>query len=259
MIDLHCHILPGLDDGAAAVEDSLAIARAAVAAGTRTMVATPHADTSYGVLPPQRDAALAVLRSALQREGVALEVVGGAEVALDFLMELDDDTRETLRLGDGPYLLLECPLAQAAGPFDQYLARMLTSGEKMVLAHPERCPTFHRHPERLADLVRSGALTSVTAGAFVGRFGPVVQRFAFGMVRDGLVHSVASDSHDDVRRPPGMRDELEAAGLGSMSAWLTQEVPAAVLAGDRIPPAPPTPALAPERREGGLRRRLFGR
>lgn len=256
MIDLHCHILPGIDDGPRNIEDSLLVARAAVAAGTSTIVATPHADSHYRVLAPARDAALATVRDAVAREGIPLEVLGGAEIALDLLPDLDDEARDALRLGGGPYLLLECPLTQAAGAFDEYLARLLSSGERIVLAHPERCPTFHRDPERLARLVHGGALTSVTAGAFAGRFGSIVRRFALGMVRDGLVHSVASDAHDDVRRPPGMRDELEQAGLGSMASWLTQEVPAAILSGARIPVAPPAPELVPERR--GLRR-LFRR
>ena len=94
MIDLHSHILPGLDDGAATLDDALAIARAAVAAGTRTIVATPHADAHYGVRPSARDAALETLRVALAQERIALEVLPGAEVAIDVLIDLDDDARE---------------------------------------------------------------------------------------------------------------------------------------------------------------------
>jgi protein-tyrosine phosphatase len=256
VIDLHCHILPGLDDGAPDLDASLAMARAAAAGGTRTMVATPHADGRWRVRAPERDAALATLRGALVREGIELTVLAGAEISLDFLLDLDDEERDSLRLGGGPYLLLECPLAQAAGAFDQYLARLLSSGERVVLAHPERCPTFHRDPERLTRLVHAGALTSVTAGAFAGRFGSTVQRFALDMVRNGLAHSVASDSHDDVNRPPGLRDELEEVGLGSMAAWLTEEVPGAILSGAPVPAAPPAPELPARRR--GLRG-LLGR
>jgi protein-tyrosine phosphatase len=256
VIDLHCHILPGLDDGAPDLDASLRMARAAVAAGTRTMVATPHADGRWRVRAPERDAALATLREALAGEGIELGVLPGAEISLDVLLDLTDSERDSLRLGGGPYLLLECPLAQAAGAFDQYLARLLSSGERIVLAHPERCPTFHRDPERLTRLVHAGALTSVTAGAFPGRFGSTVQRFALDMVRHGLAHSVASDSHDDATRPPGLRDELEDAGLGSMAGWLTEDVPGAILSGGPIPPPPPAPDLPAPRR--GLRR-LLGR
>jgi len=257
VIDLHSHILPGLDDGAATIDDSLAIARAAVAAGTRTIVATPHADLHYDVRPAARDAALATLRAALAGEAIALEVLPGAEVAIDMLIDLDGDDRDALRLGGGPYLLLESPLAQTAGSFDGYIKRLLEAGERIVLAHPERCPAFQRRPERLERLVRAGALTSVTAGAFTGQFGTTVQKFAFEMIRSGWVHSVASDCHDAVRRSPRIAEHLERAGLGPLSSWLTHDVPTAVLAGTAIPAPPVAPGDAIKRpRRGG---RLFRR
>ena len=248
MIDLHCHILPGVDDGPADLEASLELARAAVAAGTTTMVATPHADSTFRVGAGRRDAALAELRPALAEAGIPLEVLPGSEIAIDVFLDLDAAERDALRLGGGPYLLLECPLAQAAGAFDDYLARLLGEGERIVLAHPERCPTFLRSPERLARLVSGGALTSVTAGAFAGRFGSVPRRFALDMVRDGLIHSVASDAHNTGSRPPGLGAELDEAGLGALRPWLTEAVPAAVLAGDRLPPMPYVEPPPPEKR-----------
>ncbi len=160
-------------------------------------------------------------------------------------------------MGGGPYWLLESPLSVAAGPFDQYVGTLLGNGAKVLLAHPERCPTFLRDPDKLARLVYGGALTSVTAGAFAGRFGAPVREFAFAMLRDGLVHSVASDAHNVDTRPPGLRDELDAAGLGALVPWLTEQVPAAILAGDRLPPSPPLPETATAPRRGALRR-FFG-
>ena len=254
MIDLHSHILPGLDDGAATLESSLEMARVAVADGTATIVATPHADAHYDVRPPARDAALATLRVALEQERIPLEVLPGAEIAIDVLIDLDAESRDARRLGGGPYLLLECPLAQTSGTFDAYLERLLGEGERIVLAHPERCPAFQRSPERLERLVHAGALTSVTAGAFRGSFGTTVQRFAFAMVANGWAHSVASDCHDAVRRPPTMADELERAGLAPLRAWLTEDVPAAILAGEAIPAAPVASATLQTR----PRRRLLG-
>jgi protein-tyrosine phosphatase len=111
-------------------------------------------------------------------------------------------------------------------------------GFRVVLAHPERCPAYHRSPAALGVLVRSGVLTSITAGAFVGRFGGTVRRFALELVGSGLVHSVASDAHDRSLRPPGMASELQQAGLGGLADWLTREVPEAVLRGADIPPRP---------------------
>jgi protein-tyrosine phosphatase len=257
VIDLHSHILPGLDDGAATLEDALAMARAAVANGTQTIVATPQADLHYDVRPSARDAALATLRVALTREAIPLEVLPGAEVAIDVLIDLDDEARDALRLGGGPYLLLESPLAQTAGAFDTYIERLLMGGERIVLAHPERCPAFQRKPERLERLVRAGALTSVTAGAFTGQFGATVQKFAFSMVTSGWAHSVASDCHDAVRRSPSMGHELDQSGLGAVRHWLTHDVPAAILAGSVIPRAPVELETALERPR--RRMRLFRR
>ena len=111
-------------------------------------------------------------------------------------------------------------------------------GHGVLLAHPERCPAFHRDPRMLESLVRAGVLTSITAGSLVGHFGEPVRRFALELARDGLIHNVASDAHDHVNRPPGMADELRQAGLGPLTEWLTQEVPAAILGGDEIPPRP---------------------
>jgi protein-tyrosine phosphatase len=253
LIDLHCHLLPGLDDGPADMAASLAIARASAERGVRTIVATPHADSGYRVSAEMRDAAIAEVQAALAAEQIPIEVLAGAEIALDRYLDLDEGELAKLALGGGPYLLLECPLAQVAGPFDRFLATLLAGGTKMVLAHPERCPSFHRRPEALGALVGAGALTSVTAGAFAGRFGQTVQRFALDLARDGLVHDVASDAHDLQRRPPGMAAELEGAGLGALTAYATEVVPAAVLAGER-PPPPPALDVTPPRPRGLLER-----
>lgn len=238
MIDLHCHLLPGLDDGPPDLDSALELARASVASGVGTIVATPHADSHHRVSAADRDAAIDELRHALTAHDIDLEVLPGAEIALDRYLDLDEDELARLALGGGPYLLLECPLAQAAGSFDRFIGGLLAGGRRVVLAHPERCPTFHRRPEQLGELVRAGALTSITAGAFSGRFGSAVRRFALDLAREGMVHDVASDAHDLVRRPPGIAAELEAAGLGALVAYATQTVPAAIIAGERVGPQP---------------------
>ena len=90
----------------------------------------------------------------------------------------------------------------------------------------------------LASMMGAGVLTSITAGSLVGRFGAPARRFAIGLVDEGMVHNIASDAHDDVRRPPGVVMELEQAGLGPLVEWLTQSVPAAILDGGEIPRRP---------------------
>jgi protein-tyrosine phosphatase len=111
-------------------------------------------------------------------------------------------------------------------------------GERIVLAHPERCQAFHRDRGVLESLVRAGVLTSITAGSLVGRFGEQVRRFSRGLVRDGMVHNVASDAHDHVHRPPGVAVELERGGLAPLADWLTVQVPSAILEDADIPPTP---------------------
>lgn len=243
MIDLHCHILPGIDDGPATIEDSVALARAAAEAGTRTMVATSHVSWEY----PNTAATIAALvddvNERFAREQVPIEVRPGAELAMTRVGDLSDEALLAYGLGGGPWLLVECPLTPAASGFDAMIYQLQSRGHRLVLAHPERSPAFHRNIDALAELADNGVLTSVTAGALVGRFGSTVRRFALQLAERGLIHNVASDAHDAVRRHPGMRAEIEAAGLGTHMQWLTSELPAAVLAGAPLPERPPEPVL----------------
>ncbi len=247
MIDLHCHVLPGIDDGPRTLADSVALARAAVAAGTSTIVATPHVSWDW----PDNTAAriaegVAEVNAALRRERVDLEVLPGAEIAMTRAGELPDAELDALRLGGGPYLLLECPLSPAAVGFETIAVGLAARGHRILLAHPERCPAFQRDPAAYEALVRQGMLGQVTAGALVGRFGRHVREFAHRLLRDGLAHDVSSDGHSAVQRPPSIRPELEEAGYAEQAVWLTRQVPQAVLSGSEVPPAPPMP------RPGGI-------
>jgi protein-tyrosine phosphatase len=260
VIDLHSHILFGIDDGPPDLEGSLAFARSAVACGTQTIAATPHIDSMYGLMPGDRDAPLAAVRAAIDDEGLPLTVVAGGEIALDRYLDLDEDELRALRLGDGEFLLLECPLSSAGGAFDRFLSVLLSRGVRMLLAHPERCPDFQRRPERLAELVRGGALAQVTSGSLAGRFGSVVQQASLHMLAEGLVHDLSSDSHDAARRGPDLREGLEAAaqelpGSAALADWLSVDVPHAIITGGPIPRRPPV-TVAPPRPK---RRKLFGR
>lgn len=124
-------------------------------------------------------------------------------------------------------------------------------GNRVLIAHPERCVGFHRDPAMLERLVRGGALAQVTASALTGFFGRTVQRLALDFADRGLVQVVAADAHDPVRRAPGIRPHLTAAGLDPLAEWLAEAVPAAILAGA---PIPPRPAFEPPRRPGERRR-----
>jgi protein-tyrosine phosphatase len=258
VIDLHCHVLPGIDDGPPSLEDALALARAAAEAGTKTIVATPHVSWDW----PENDAAriaaaVDAVNTELLAQGIDLEVRPGAEVAMTRAADLTEEELRALHLGGGPYLLVECPHSPAASGFEGLLSALAHAGHGIVLAHPERCPAFHRDRTTLERLVGNGMLSSITAGSLSGRFGRQVRTFAHEMLRDGLVHNVASDAHDLTRRPPGTDAILAQEGLGDGTDWLTRQVPLAVLDGGRVPP-PPVMTL-PETERGGLLGRLFRR
>jgi protein-tyrosine phosphatase len=239
VIDLHCHVLPGIDDGPETIEGSIALARAASAAGTRTIIATPHVSARYRNDPATIARLVGECNERLAAERIALEVRPGAEIALLSAVEMAPERLAAFGLGGGPWLLIEPPFTPSAGGIDVLLLDILARGHRVVLAHPERCPAFHRDRAVLESVVRAGVLTSITAGSLVGRFGGEVRRFALGLLCDGLVHNVASDAHDDSHRPPGMAAELRRAGLLPLAGWLTSEVPAAILAGGELPPPPP--------------------
>jgi protein-tyrosine phosphatase len=255
VIDLHCHVLPGIDDGPRTIEESLALARAWAAAGTRTLVATPHVSSHY---PNDRQTIgrlVEELTARLEQEEIALELKAGAEIAITHLSELEPSQLGGLGLGGGPWLLLEPPFTVPAIGLEA-IVRDLLREHRILLAHPERCPAFHRDPPMLERLVDEGAGVSITAGSLAGRFGSEVRRIALGLLERGLVHNVASDAHDHTRRPPGIAGELRQAGYGALCEWLTEEVPAAILGGEEA--LPPRPALA-LRQSKSWRRRWLGR
>jgi protein-tyrosine phosphatase len=244
VIDLHCHVLPGIDDGPPTIEGALALARAAAAGGTRVLVATPHVNWRYRNDAATIAALVATLNEHLRAEGIAtaagepLEIRAGAEIAVTAIAELAAGQLEELTLGGGRWLLLEPPFTPVAPNIEGLLRGLAEEGHRIVLAHPERCPVFQRDPQMLVRLVEAGMLASVTAGSLGGDFGGEARDFALWLAQEGLLHNVASDAHDELRRPPVIAAQLERAGLGELARWLTFEVPAAILEGGEIPPRP---------------------
>lgn len=243
MIDLHCHILPGIDDGAAALEDSLALAEAFVREGIETVAATPHLSPDYPTPPETIPRAVAEVREAIDRAGIPLAVVGGAEIAFPSLPGLATEALRGLTLGGADTLLLESPYGAGGALLEEAVFDLQVRGFRVLLAHPERSPPFQERPERLAALVEHGALCSVNAGSMRGRFGERVRRTAIELFSKGLVHDVASDAHDVRTRAPGLLSGFEALerelpGLTDQAPWYTREVPAALLEGVALPPRP---------------------
>jgi protein-tyrosine phosphatase len=248
VIDLHCHVLPGIDDGPRTIDGSLALARAAADAGVRTLVATPHVSSRYPNDAGTIRASASTLGERLAAEGVELELRCGAELAMTHVARIEAAELARLGLGGGPWLLVEPPFSPVASALEPIVQTLWQRGSRVVLAHPERCPAFHRDPGMLASLVREGALTSITAGSLVGQFGQKARRFAVQMAHEGMLHNVASDAHDAVGRAPGLADELHRAGLDPLAEWLTVGVPAAILAGTDVPPRPSASLRLPRSR-----------
>lgn len=253
MIDLHCHVLPGIDDGPDDMTEAVELCRVAAAAGTTSIAVTPHVSWDYpNVTAQTMMTGLRAVQSALGRAGVDLRLRTGAEVSLSRVLDLDDRELRLLRLGGGHFLLLECPFSHAGAGMDRIVEHLFSPGHRVLLAHPERCPTFQGRPRRLETLVARGALTQITAGALGGRYGETVRRAAVEFAAQGLVHVVSSDGHDPVRRPPVLRETLADAGFADHSQWWCEAVPAAVLEGTPIPVVPPVRAHS---RFGGRMRR----
>ena len=242
MIDLHFHALPGIDDGPPDLDAAIALARAAAATGADAVVATPHVSWEWPNTAQTIAVAVRQLNGALASRSIRLRVYPGAEVALTRAFDMPESELRGLRLGAGPWMLIEAPHAPGVPAVEHALRHLQARGERIMLAHVERCPAFVEDGDLLSRLVKSGMLASITAGSLVGRFGPQAQRAAQLFLTSGLVHNVSSDAHNPTNRPPGVMRELEHAGLDAQASWLTHEVPVAILRGAAIPPAPPWPA-----------------
>jgi protein-tyrosine phosphatase len=219
------------------------MARAAVEAGTQLIVATPHIRADFDVDPVEIEPRVDLFNERLQRERLPLRVLPGAEIGWATAPELSDSQLARLSLGSGKRLLLESPYGKKPVDMEGIIGGLAERGFQVVLAHPERCPLFQRDIERLRKIVHNDAFCSITAGSLVGRFGRPVRAFAVEMLREGLVHNVASDAHDHLHRPPSLVDGFgdlgeELPGIEEHAAWYTVTAPVAILAGNPLPKAP---------------------
>ncbi|HWG55187.1 MAG TPA: CpsB/CapC family capsule biosynthesis tyrosine phosphatase [Gaiellaceae bacterium] len=239
MIDLHSHVLPGLDDGARDLDESLAIVAAAASAGIRTLVATPHVRDDYPTTGAQMESALAHVRAAAAEAGLDVELLPGGEIALDRLDRLGEDELRRFGLGGNPrLLLLEFPYWGWPLDLGERIFRLRAAGVVPLLAHPERNSTVQASPQRLAPLVAAGAYVQLTAASLDGRAGRASRSAALALLNAELAHVVASDAHAPAVREIGLAAALDAAGSDALATWLTSDVPASLLAGERPPPRP---------------------
>ena len=255
MIDLHTHVLPGLDDGPATVAGSVAVAEVAAHAGTRTLVATPHLRADHPAVQPRELAARArELTEHLRKRGLPVEVLPGAEVDLGAAAGLDDAELALATLnGNGRDLLVETPYGPLPDDFDARLLELAGRGFRLTLAHPERSPSVQAHVELLGDLVQRGVLVQLTARSLVGR--GAAAPAARALLERGWAHVLASDAHALDVRPPDLGACLRQAAEAFPHAadeleWMVGEAPRAILDGL---PLPERPARGSRRRRRRLR------
>jgi protein-tyrosine phosphatase len=204
MIDVHSHILPGVDDGARSWEEAISMCRMAWEDGVHMMAATPHVFNGvYEYDPAEFENHIEHLNEHLSREKIPLEVVLGAEVfcRLDLPAVLDEHPALTLNRGKR-YFLLEFPHHAVPPNSDQLIFRLLLKALIPVIVHPERNLYFQEHIDLLERFVRSGALCQVTAMSLTGKFGSRIAQFARSLLERDCVHVVASDAHGIRGRPP---------------------------------------------------------
>jgi protein-tyrosine phosphatase len=238
MIDLHSHILRGIDDGARTLEDSLDIARAAVSDGIVTIAATPHVRDDWPTGAELMEERVAELRTAIEANDIPLEVVSGGEISIGWLTLLAPEDLRRFGLAGSRYLLVETPYYGWPHVLPHLLFSLQGDGFVPVLAHPERNAEVAERPDLLVPLVESGVLIQVTAASVDGRIGRRAFECARLLIRQGLVHLLASDAHHASVREVGMAEAGGRVGNPALAQWLTWDVPAAILADDKIPPRP---------------------
>ena len=239
MIDLHTHILPGLDDGARSLEESREIALVCRANGITAVAATPHVRSDWPTTADEMERRLDEVRAELERAGIDVEVLHGGELDLEQLRTLSRDELDRFTLAqNGRYLLVEMPYSAWPLALSRTIEDLLSAGVTPVLAHPERNPDVQENPSLVADAVAAGALVQVTAASLDGRLERRTEAAARRLVDAGLVHVLASDAHSPDVREAGLRRAAERLGDTALAHYLTEEAPAAIVAGEDVPSPP---------------------
>ncbi|MBY7144612.1 tyrosine protein phosphatase [Virgibacillus sp. NKC19-3] len=210
MIDIHSHILPGVDDGAKTESDSIAMAKAAMDDGIDTIIATPHHRNGQFENDRQMiQTNVSILNDLFAKEDIPLTVLAGQEVRMNGDMIEDIRNGELLALNDTKYLFVEFPSDHVPRYANQLLFDIQVEGFIPVIVHPERNRELLEHPSRLYDFVRKGALTQVTAGSVVGKFGKSIQKYSDQLIEANQTHFIASDAHNTTTRGFVMKDAFE--------------------------------------------------
>lgn len=205
MIDLHCHILPGIDDGASNLSVSLAMAEAFVADGVEIVACTPHILPGlYHNTGPQIREAIADLQFHVTEAGLPLRLTTGADVHLAPDLVAGLRSGHILSLADSRYVLIEPPHHVMPSRLEETLFSLLVGGFVPIVTHPERLSWTPGHYQVLQRLVQNGVWMQITAGSLTGKFGRTALYYAERMLNEGMVHIIASDAHDVGSRRPDL-------------------------------------------------------
>jgi len=245
MIDLHCHMLPGIDDGAVDITTSLQMARAQVADGVSVVACTPD------IMPGQNTGlqirqAVDELQHVLDQENIPLRLVAGSDnhITPDFVEAVK--AGHLLSLGDSRYVLVKPPHDVAPIKLAEFFFNLIVAGYVPILTRPERLSWINSHYSVIRRLARAGVWIQITAGSLTGGFGITARYWAERMLEEGCVHILASDSHGIEERPPNLSEGLERAAdrIGCDAAeHLVMTRPRAVI-DDLSPATLPMPVAA---------------
>ncbi|MFD2615090.1 tyrosine-protein phosphatase [Paenibacillus gansuensis] len=204
MIDIHCHILPGVDDGAKTLEESVGMARLAYEDGVRAIIATPHFTDSLRV---KRETVLrltADVQDALELAGIPLKVYPGNELRLESFDFVKEQVRHQsfCYLGrNGNFVLLEQRWAEYTDSTPEVIRWFADQGVQPIIPHPERHIFFRTEPQLLLDCLEAGAWTQVSADSLIGKNSKEAEEFAYWMIDGNYVHTLATDAHNLIRKP----------------------------------------------------------
>lgn len=242
MIDLHFHILPGIDDGAKTIEESIAIATKAAADGIKTIVATPHhKNGSYENPKSKIIQEVESLNARLAEEGIDIKILPGQETRIfgEIVEAFEADELQTVN--NSPYLLIELPSNHVPSYTGQILFELQVKALKPIIVHPERNAAIIEHSDTLYHLVKKGSLTQVTASSILGDFGKKIQRFSFDLIEAGMAHLIASDAHNLTSRSCRLREayDLVENEFGMEARFYFQENAQLVVNNQTIYAGPP--------------------
>ena len=258
MVDIHCHVLPGVDDGAKSIQESLEILRRSAASGVGTVVATPHLLKGvYEVNYFERKEMTAELQQLANESGIDIQVKVGVECYLSPEILKDIDKLDELTINNnGKYILVELPMQIVPSYAEEVLFNLSVRGIVPILAHPERNMMICRKPGILSDFIEKGVIVQLNAGSILGVFGRRIRKMAQILLTQRLVHVVASDMHSARSSTLDQALPMVEKLLGSERASrMFIDAPGHIVAGEAFEKEPP---LRPESERRGLRGIFFG-